>query len=471
MSVLLGFLLSLACFVLVGILSVRRAAPTSDDYLLAGRQVSPWLTALSAIATNNSGFMFIGLIGVTYSEGLTAVWIMGGWMAGDYAIWLWVARGLRIRSEEMHVASIPGFLSSRAGEGRGKLERLLVMVTALVIVVFLGAYAAAQLNAGSKALHVLFGWDYSVGALLGAALVVVYCFSGGIRASIWTDAAQSCVMIAAMLLLLVAALYELGGPLQLFDRLRALDPELLALTPRSAKFGLLAFLASWFFAGLGVAGQPHVMIRAMAIHSPEAIPAARRIYIIWYILFTSLCILVGLASRALLPAASFDQELALPLLAGQLLPGILVGVVLAGLFAATMSTADSQVLSCSAAISRDLFPDWSRSYMRTKLATLLVVSLVLPVALFAEQSVFRLVLIAWSALASALGPLLILRSLGARASAGLSLSMVVSGLAAVIAWQFTPYSGAVYGALPGMMTGFSVYALGWFVAGKRPLKS
>lgn len=465
MTVLIGFLLSLAGFVLVGVLSVRRAMPTSDDYLLAGRKVSPWLTALSAIATNNSGFMFIGLIGVTYSEGLTALWMMVGWMAGDYAVWLLVARRLRSRSAELAVASIPGFLSAPEAGDSIRLRRLLVIVTALIVVVFLGAYAAAQLNAGSKALHVLFGWDYRAGALLGAVLVVIYCFSGGIRASIWTDAAQSFVMIGAMVLLLGAALLELGGLGELFRQLREIDPALLSITPGSAKFGVLAFLCSWFFAGLGVAGQPHIMIRAMAIDSPEAIAPARRIYILWYVVFTTLCILVGLSSRVLLPDSSFDQELALPMLAGQLLPGLLVGVILAGLFAATMSTADSQVLSCSAAISRDLFPDWSRSYLRTKIATLLVITIVLPVALFASQSVFQLVLIAWSALASALGPLLILRAFALKISPGHAIMMVLCGLFAVIAWQYTPFSEAIYAALPGMLTGFAIYALGRSIKG------
>ena len=192
----LSFLLFLGIFLGVGIYSATRKKETTEDYLVAGRDVHPWLAALSAVATNNSGFMFIGLIGTTYSEGISAMWIMIGWVFGDYLAWIArVPDRVREESERRGTLTIPSFLGDGLVGGR-----MVVVVAGIITLAFLGLYSAAQLSAGSKALNVLFGWDYSVGAILGAIIVVSYCFAGGIRASIWTDAVQSGVMLFAMAL-------------------------------------------------------------------------------------------------------------------------------------------------------------------------------------------------------------------------------------------------------------------------------
>lgn len=185
-----GFFLML--FVGVGILSTLKQKATTEDYLLAGRNVSPWLVALSAIATWNSGFMFIGMIGLTYTLGLSAMWLAIGLIVGDYIMSTFVHARLRQNSEKHESLTYAGALATWNGTN----YRWVRLVGGLVTVLFLCAYAAAQLNAGSKALHVLFGWDYSVGAIIGCVMVVAYCFAGGIRASIWTDAAQSIVMFS-----------------------------------------------------------------------------------------------------------------------------------------------------------------------------------------------------------------------------------------------------------------------------------
>ncbi|MCP5483010.1 MAG: sodium/proline symporter [Spirochaetales bacterium] len=458
--VAISFLAFLAAFLLVGIASAFHRSESAEDYLVADRSISPWLTALSAVATNNSGFMFIGLIGVTYAVGISSAWIMIGWMAGDYAAWLTVHRRFRIRSGALLSNSVPGFLGSLR---KGQVSRAIVIVSAIIVIVFLGVYAAAQLKAGSKALHVLFGWDYHWGATIGIVIIVAYCMSGGIRASIWTDAAQSIVMLGSMTLLLVIAFARTGGPGGLYDELFAIDPKLVALTPENLRFGLLAYVVSWIFAGLGVTGQPHIMVRAMAIRSAEAVRSARRIYFSWYLLFTAGCIGVGLACRVLLASdQAFDPELALPQLTHELLPDILVGLTLAGLFAATMSTADSQVLSCSAAITSDLLPSWSKSYLRTKLGTLIVAAIVYVIALFGDDSVFDLVVDAWAMLGSSLGPLLIVQSLQRLPSARVGLLMILAGFATVVGWWQLPASiqNSLYAVMPGMLAGFGVWLLG-----------
>ncbi len=460
MPVVASFLFFLAVFVAIGAYSATRAKKTADDYLLASRSIGPWMTALSAVATNNSGFMFIGLIGTTYLYGISAAWIMVGWVGGDWLAWLVVHKKLRERTAAASVDTIPSFL---ALDERGERSNLLALIAGLITVVFLGTYAGAQLSAGSKALHVMFGWPHEAGAILGAAVIVLYCFSGGIRASIWTDTVQSIVMMLSMLMLSVVALEELGGFEALWSKLRAIDPKLVQVIPEK-EFGFLPYLLGWFGAGLGVVGQPHVMIRPMAIRDPEEIKKARRIYFVWYWLFSAGCILVALTCRALLEipiGENFDEELALPQLALQLLPGVLVGVVLGGLFSATMSTADSQVLSCSASIAQDIFPSKkSDHYLLTRGATVGVTLLAVVIALYGSRNVFALVTLAWSLLASSLGPLLVVRVLNQPVSPFWGTAMMIGGTISALVWRYgLEFSDAVFDVLPGMLGGFLIFAL------------
>jgi sodium/proline symporter len=335
---------------------------------------------------------------------------------------------------------------------------------------FLGGYAAAQLKAGSTALQVLFGWPASAGAILGAMIVLLYCFSGGLRASIWTDAAQAIVMIAGMGIMLAASWSEVGHPGTLAQRLSQTDPALMDWMPTDLRLGFGWYLVGFVFGGLGVVGQPHILARSMAIESASAIPRARRIYFLWYVPFSCLAVLVGLYSRVLLPELASGEhpatgsvvqtaELAFPRMAETLLPDALVGLVLAGLFSATMSTADSQVLSCSAAITQDIAPRWRNSYTASKAATTVITVLALSLALSATDGVFDLVLRAWSALGATLGPLVLLRVFGRPVSTPLALGMMSAGLGTVLFWEASPWNESVFKLLPGMVAPFMLYAI------------
>ncbi len=461
--VAISFIAFLLMFLGIGVYSATRKRETAEDYLVASRDVGPWVMALSAVATNNSGFMFVGLIGATFSEGVSAISMMAGWVLGDYLAWLaGVPQGLRRRSEDTGTVTIPGFLGHRDVGGR-----IVIVIAGLIVITFLGTYAAAQLTAGSKALHVLFGWNTQVGAILGAIIVVSYCFSGGIRASIWTDVAQSIVMFAAMNLLLAVGISQAGGPSALWSQLTAIDPQLTRFEPAALPMGFVMFLAGWFTAGFGVVGQPHIMIRAMTLDSTEHMSVARRVYVLWNVSFSISAVGVGLAARLLLSeSAGFDPELAMPTLAMDLLPPILVGLVLAGLFAATMSTADSQVLSCSAALTQDIAPRPERGHLYTKLGTILVTAIVLAVAM-TGTSVFGLVVLAWSGLAASLGPLLVVRALGRTPNTATAVAMMVGGFASVLGWKYgLGYGAGLNEALPGMLTGFVVYLIGEAFSGR-----
>lgn len=468
---LLSFLLFLAAFTGIGMLSAWRKRDTPEDYLLAGRSVNPWLTALSSVATNNSGFMFIGLIGFTFRDGLQTIWMAVAWILGDLIVWSWVHRRVREVSGRVGAVSVPALL----GAGRSGPQRPVIVLAGLATFVFLGGYAAAQLNAGSTALHALFGWEPWLGATIGAAIVVAYCYSGGLRASIWTDAAQAIVMLGWMVLLLGAAMLEVGGPQQLHARLATIDPGLVRWFPPDLAVGFPLYFMGFVAGGVGAIGQPHILVRSMAISSAEEITQARRVYFAWFLPFYAAAVLVALYARVLVPelavapeglgpegvrqALVASSEGALPLLALALLPDVLVGLLLAGLFSATMSTADSQILACSAAVTQDIAPRWRSSTVASKVATLAVTAVALAIALTAGDGVFSLVLGAWSALGASLGPLLVLRVFDQRFPTWLGIAMMLAGLTTVTAWDLSPWAGDVFKLLPGLVVPTALYAV------------
>ncbi len=452
-----GFLL---VFALIGIASMYRRKPNTTDYLVAGRSVSPWLAALSAVATNNSGFMFIGMIGLTYTTGLSSIWLMLGWITGDLIASLLIMKQVRTATETQDTHSFGGLLADWHGNHFNRLRR----ITGILTILFLGAYAAAQFTAGSKALHVLFGWDLSSGAMIGAAMVLLYSYGGGIRASIWTDAAQSIVMIFSMMLLMWVAIDFLGTPAQISQSLTNVSPTFMNWFPEGSWLTISLFVAGWVFAGFGVAGQPHIIIRYMALDDAENINRFRAWYYAWFTAFYAATIVVGLLARLLLPdAGSFDAELALPMISQQLLPDVFVGLILAGLFAATMSTADSLVLSCSASITRDLLPEHKAGYGTTKLATAIVVMIALGLSLSGNQSVFALVLIAWGLLASAFAPLLTIYALGYRPTENAALAMMAVGVTTFLLWRALGLSSMAYEVMPAIIVGIGLY----FILPKR----
>jgi Na+/proline symporter len=347
-------------------------------------------------------------------------------------------------------------LSHWHGENSAALQRLIGVISLL----FLLTYAAAQLVAGGKALHVLLGWPLWSGSVVGAILVCLYCFAGGIRASIWTDAAQSIVMIMAMAILLVVAIMNLGGAASAVEQMHAIDgfmdwlPKDL-LSP--SWFGGALFVVSWVFAGFSVIGQPHIMVRFMALNDVANMRRAKLWYYLWFTLFYLMATGVGMLSRIYLSdTGAFDAELALPTMAQQLLPSVLVGLILAGVFAATMSTADSLVLSCSAAITHDILPHKIERLWLLKLTTILIAGGALLLALLNNQSVFSMVIMAWSGLASAFAPLLLFLCLGQRPSQAASIMAILAGFTVSLSWRLLGLHEVVYEGLPGIVFGLCV---------------
>ena len=469
--------------------STMSSDPDTNDYLLAGRDVNPWFTALSTVATGNSGFKFIGLVGFTYDIGLAAIWLTIGFIVGDIVAWLTVHRRLRQLSEVHNAATIPSFLGQAIASlpqnpslpqntptpTNTKEQRGITIATALVTLIFLSIYAAAQLHAGSKALTVLFGWDTWAGVSFGAAVVGLYCVSGGIRSSIWVGSVQAILMLISMVSLCGVAIASCGGVSGLWHQLNTIDPHLIQLMPTNLRFGFWPFAIAWTASGFGVIGQPHLMIRAMAIESGDKVSKARNIYMAFNILFISAATIVGLTARVLLPGLEgADTELALPQLAMVLLPGVMVGLVLVGLFSATISTADAQILSCSAALSQDLPPQsaWSQETLPpsvsksltfspstwAKISTLAMVGLTLLMALALTDNVFVLVTFAWSALASGLAPLMLVRVFKRPLDTRVAIAMMTVGIGTALTWRMGLHlSQDIYEVLPGMLASMLTY--------------
>ncbi|MDT8312032.1 MAG: sodium/proline symporter, partial [Methylophaga sp.] len=361
-------------------------------------------------------------------------------------------------------------ISNWYGQQHSSLQRLIGIIS----LVFLLTYASAQLVAGGKALHVLLAWPLWSGAVAGAVLVSLYCFAGGIRASIWTDAAQSVVMIFAMGILLFIALINLGGLSSAVEQMRSVE-GFMDWLPKDRVFsgwiGGTLFIGGWLFAGLSVIGQPHIMVRFMALNNLDNMRQAKIWYYLFFTLFYCLATGVGMLSRIYLPdVGSFDAELALPTMAQYLLPSVLVGLILAGIFAATMSTADSLVLSCSASITHDILPHKIEKTWLLKLTTIMITGIALLIALTNNQSVFSMVIMAWSGLASAFAPLLIFLCFGKQPSQAISITAMLVGFAVALVWRAYDLHVMVYEGLPGIVSGLCVLYFSRFISGQNRLK-
>lgn len=459
------FVAFLALFAIIGLSSVVWKKKTTEDYLLAGQDVKPWLVALAAVATCNSGFMFTGMIGITYEVGLSSMWIAVGWVFGDFMASVFSFRHIRRFADNKEIQTYSSLLSYRGG----KPLKMVRLVAGIVTLVFLSIYAAAQFAASGKALLGTFDLPVWIGTLVGAVLVLGYCFAGGIRATIWSNAAQSIVMIVVMALLVVYGLSHVGGWDEAMTQWKTVSPTYWSwFSDVDSYWGLapVLFLLGWFFAGFGTVGQPHIMVGYMTMDKGENIRKVRAYYYSWYTAFYGAAILVGMLARIILVEdASFDPELALPTMAVKVFPPFLVGVMLAGIFAATISTADSMVISCTGAFTNDIFPKLKFSYMASKIATIAVTLFGVCVALYAlygGTNVFEMVVYAWAVMGTGFGPLLTLILLGKRPNQVVSLTMILLGAGFTVALSTFGVPEPEY-FIPGMSSGFVIYYLGTLI--------
>ncbi|NQY80080.1 MAG: sodium/proline symporter [Candidatus Caenarcaniphilales bacterium] len=451
MAIFISFFLFFILMMVVGLLASFKSEANTEDYLLAGRNVGAFPMALSAVASKVSGFMFIGMLGYVYVQGFSSVWFLIAWIFSDWVTWKMFYKPIREISEKENVSTITSFCITDTETKSGKY---FLRFLSLVIVIFMGVYAAAQLSAGAKALESVLSINYSLSVIAAGVLIALYCFAGGIRASIWTDSVQSIIMLVAMLCLAFVAVSGLGGFNNMEAALADQGTDLVQWIPEDLKFGFVIFLLGRIANGFALLGQPHIVVRSMLIKDLESFKLAEKVYFIYYIAFCAAMFLVALSARVILPdLINSDPEMALLELSKSQLPNYLIGLILAGVFSSTISTADSQILSCTASITQDLFTKFKNNYWFNKIVTLLILIFVTVLALISNESVFSLTMFGWVSLGVVFAPLICLKVFNYSLANISSIFISFVSLTVALFWSKSSF----HGSLNEVFVGFACF--------------
>jgi len=395
-----------------------------EDFFLAGRGLGPWVAAISASASSSSAWTLLGVSGAAYAWGLPALWIFPSTVGGFLVNWLWVAPRLSRLAGEEGAVTLSEVVAPASIDGR---RQLILRMAALIIVFCFIFYIASQFEAAGKAFESVFDLSKQSSIIIGAAIVLVYTLLGGFWAVSVTDSVQGILMVVASLVLPVVALTAVGGFGALADGLAAIGNTGSPFSTGTL-FGVF-FVFGLFGICIGYPGQPHVVNRFMALKDDRALRQGRVIALSWAVVVYSGMLLLGLSARVLF-ADLGDSEQVLFHAATELLPAVIAGVMLAAVLSAIMSTADSQLLVASSAISYDWnLAGGQKNGGLTGTRTTVVVVLILAtiLALGWRADIFSRVLFAWSAAGSAFGPILIMRLLGRSVSSSATLAALLTG--------------------------------------------
>lgn len=454
------FVIYLIGMVGIGLWVYKRTSNLSD-FVLGGRSLGSGTAALSAQASDMSGWLLLGLPGAIYATGVGASWIGIGLLVGTYLNWKFVAGRLRTYTERADDAvTLSAYFESRF-EDR---TRMLRVVSALVTIVFFSLYVSSGLVAGGLLFEQVFGIELTTAITVSALVIVVYTVLGGFLAVSYTDAVQGSLMLGALLVVPLVAVAALGGFGAMTDLINAETPALLSFSTEAsfsdgtwAAGGAITFLAiaSGLAWGLGYPGQPHIVARFMGIRSAKDVPAARRIGTGWVALCLAGAIIVGIAGIAALPTLANPETVFLDLIATYLNPWV-GGILLAAVLAAVMSTADSQLLVASSSVTEDLYRALFRADAgdRTLLwmgrAATVGVALIAYLLALRGGSVLNIVAYAWAGFGAAFGPVVILSLYWNRMTSAGALAGMISGAGTVLLWE-TWGSDAVYSIIPGVL--------------------
>nr|WP_244343869.1 MULTISPECIES: sodium/proline symporter PutP [unclassified Vibrio] len=451
------FIAYLIMMLAIGVIAYKRTA-NSTDYFLGGRSLGPWPAALSAGASDMSGWLLLGLPGYAYAAGFEAFWLAGGLLVGTWANWLISAKRLRTYSITTESLTLPEFLSRRFNDN----SKLIQTISAFFILLFFLFYTSSGLVAGGKLFETVFGLDYTTAVIIGTVCVVSYTLFGGFLAVSWTDLVQGLLMSAALLIVPIAAMN--GGLGQLSSDLHNINPELLTLWNDAKGEPLSAIaiisLAAW---GLGYFGQPHILARFKATRSNKDLVTARRIAVIWTALSMVGAMLVGLVGLIYVTNSGApkldDGEKIFMLLVNAMFHPVIAGILLAAILAAIMSTADSQLLVSSSAMAEDLYKQilkkdaTSEEIVRVgRFAVILISLIALVLAMTPDSSVLGLVSYAWAGFGAAFGPAIVLSLYWPRMNRNGALAGIVVGGVTIVLWkQFTGGWFDVYEIVPGII--------------------
>ncbi len=432
-----------------------RSTKNLSDYILGGRRLGSFVTAMSAGASDMSGWLLMGLPGAMYASGLSESWISLGLVLGAWFNWQWVAGRLRVYTELAHNAlTLPDYFTHRFADP-GKILRVL---SALIILVFLTIYCASGMVAGARLFERTFNLSYGVALWGSAAATIVYVFLGGFLAVSWTDTVQATLMIFALLLAPVVVLVKAGGLGEVLEIVRSVDPGYLDWFRGTSWVGIISLLA-W---GLGYMGQPHILARFMSASSVKAIPRARHIGMTWMIFCLLGAMAVGFFGIAYFEShpdqsapVRANQETVFITLSQLLFNPWIAGVLLAAILAAVMSTLSCQLLVCSSALTQDFYKAILRSGAGEKelvwfgrSMVLLVAAVAIAIAANPESRVLGLVGYAWAGFGSAFGPVVLLSLVWPRMTRRGALAGMITGALTVIIWRNGGWWG-LYEMVPG----------------------
>lgn len=469
------------CFAIVAYLAVMlgigiwcaKKNNSVDDFYLGGRKLGPFVTAMSAEASDMSSWLLMGLPGVAYLSGLAeASWTAIGLAVGTYLNWLIVARRIRRYSHRLGAITVPQFFSKRWKDERN----LLSAIAAVVIIVFFIPYLASGFSACGKLFASLFGTNYLTAMIISGAVIVIYTVTGGFLAASFTDLVQSIIMTVALLIILIFATGQAGGMDAVISNAQSLtgylslsnihDPA----TGGSSPYGLLTIfsLLAW---GLGYFGMPHILLRFMAIEDEKKLSLSRRVATTWVVISMGVAVFIGLVGNAMTANGTMEQladsetiivQISSLLSQYGIPAALLAGVILAGILAATMSTADSQLLAASSSVSQNLFAEFfgvkftAKQGMLVARGTMVVISLVaMFLARDPNSSVFRVVSFAWAGFGAAFGPVVLFALFWRRSNQWGALAGMLAGGAMVFIWKYliAPMGGAwaIYELLPAFI--------------------
>ncbi len=460
----------------VGFHYARKNESVSDFYL-GGRKLGPLVTAMSAEASDMSSYLLMGLPGLAYLTGVADVgWTVIGLAAGTYLNWLFTARRLRRYTHVTKSFTLPQFFSRRFHDDKN----IICAIAAVIIIIFFIPYTASGFAACGKLFGSLFNADYMIAMIISAIVIVAYTAAGGFLAASTTDFIQSIIMTIALLFVLVFSTISAGGVGAVIENAKAM-PGYLSVThtfvqdTASAKPYSFLQIISTLAWGLGYFGMPHILLRFMAIEDEKKLKISRRVASVWVVVAMAVAVLIGIVGRGLTANGMIaqltgsDSETIIVKVAHYLstfgyLPALMAGLILAGILASTMSTADSQLLAASSSVSQNIMQEAlhmnvskKTSMVVARLTVVVIAVIAIFIARDPNSSVFEIVSFAWAGFGAAFGPVVICALFWKRATWQGALAGMVAGGASVFVWKYliAPMGGvfAIYELLPAFLIG------------------
>ncbi len=463
---LLSIGLYMLLMILIGLYSYRKSTSNSEEFLIGGRKMGAAVTALSAGAADMSGWLLMGLPGAMYISGISSSWIAIGLTTGAFLNYVIVAPRLRVyTSVAQNSITIPVFFENRFKDKSQALK----LISSILILVFFTLYTSAGMVSGGRLFESAFGMDYYTGLFVTSFVVVLYTFLGGFLAVSLTDFVQGTIMVLALVIIPIVLCSELGGLSNTFTIINNKGSHYLDLFKGTTTISILSLLA-W---GLGYFGQPHILVRFMAIENVKDIPKARNIGITWMIFTVGGAMLVGLFGIAYLNVFDaermtvFDSDKAIAEtifihLSRVLFHPLIGGFLLSAILAAVMSTISSQLLVTSSSVTEDIFKTFfpkqatSKNMLLMSRASVLIVAIIaLLISLTPRESILDLVGNAWAGFGAAFGPLIILSLLWKRTTTVAAIAGMLVGGIVVLLWVYIPHDHQeIYEMIPGFMLSF-----------------